>query len=211
MRISFIILLLLSLALTLQVKAQDTTVVVNLATDSVRIDTSVSPRVDTQGAVVGRQFHPFRFLKKNYPAPRTALLLSAVVPGAGQVYNKRYWKVPLVYGAFVGGYLYYDHNRSLYKRLRTEYIYRADKDPATVPEPALTNLNDQSVLRYRDLFRGKSEQAGLIIVVTYLLTAAEAYTDAHLKSFDVSDDLSLRLGPSAQSGGLGFGVMVVYR
>lgn len=185
---------------------QDTTMSVVNSAMAERVDTTVLPqRIDSTTTAPAAAKKRMLF-KQPYPAPRVALLLSGVVPGAGQVYNKRYWKVPIIYGAFVGGFLWYNNNRALYKRLRQEHINRVDGDPLTEPETALTNLNDASIVRYRDQFRGKSEQAGLVIGLTWLLNAAEAYTDAHLKSFDVSDDLSLRLVPSTESGAVGLGL-----
>jgi Family of unknown function (DUF5683) len=169
----------------------------------------------TRGAVLTdsalAQVHPKKnFFSKDYPSPQKALLCSAILPGAGQAYNKQYWKIPLVYGAFIGGGFYYNDRRKLYNKLKTEYIARVDNLPTTVPDPNLTRLSDPSVRSFRDKFRSESETAGLLIVVTYLLTAAEAYVGAHLKSFDVSDDLSLHLVPSTQ-GTVGAGVRLMVR
>jgi hypothetical protein len=148
---------------------------------------------------------PLRFFTKGYPSPQKALLFSAILPGAGQAYNKQYWKMPIAYGAIGAfGYFFYE-NRKLYNRLKTEYIARVDQDPNTVGEVTLAGLSDSNVRFFRDKFRGRSEQMGLGMVVAYLLTGAEAYVGAHLKSFDVSDDLSMRIGPAH---GLGVGVFV---
>jgi Family of unknown function (DUF5683) len=150
------------------------------------------------------------YWRKNYPDPSKALLFSAVLPGAGQIYNKQYWKVPLVYGVFVGAILYYDDQRGSFRRLRKEYIARADGKPDTVPESALVNVSSDKIQNLRNYYRSQSETAGLLIVGTYLLTAAEAYVGAHLKTFDVSDDLSLRIRPSTQSG-VGLGIVLAVR
>jgi hypothetical protein len=150
------------------------------------------------------------FFSKDYPSPRRALICSAILPGAGQAYNKQYWKIPLVYGAFVGTGLYFRDRRNLYNRLKSEYIARVDGSDTTVPDPELSGISDPSLTRFRDQFRAESETAGLLVVVTYMLTAAEAYVGAHLKSFDVSEDLSLHIGPSTQ-GTVGVGVRLMVR
>lgn len=170
-------------------------------------DSSAQPQVLITPSANARP-RALRFFTDGYPSPRKALLLSAVVPGAGQAYNKQYWKLPLVYGGLAAfGYLFYD-NRRVYNRLKTEYIARVDEDPATTGEPGLAGLSDANVRFFRDKYRSQSEQLGLGFVVTYLLTGAEAYVGAHLKTFDVSDDLSMRIGPAQ---GLGVGVFVGWR
>ncbi len=167
----------------------------------VRSQVLISPSANTRPRAL-------RFLKGGYPSPTKALLLSVALPGAGQAYNRQYWKIPLVYGGLATfGYLYYD-NRKVFNRLKAEYIARVDDDPATVGEPVLQGLSTANVRYFRDKYRLQSEQLGLGFVVTYLLAGAEAYVAAHLKTFDVSDDLSLRFGPTQ---GLGVGVYVGLR
>ncbi len=123
------------------------------------------------------------------PSPKKALLLSAVLPGAGQIYNKKYWKLPIVYGAIGGfGYLVYQ-NTTIYRRLKSDYIdVLAGKTATYYP-----NLSATSLKVNRDKYRYQMEQSYLGLILTYLLTGVDAYVDAHLKSFDIKDDLSIRL------------------
>ncbi len=153
-----------------------------------------------------------RYFKKDYPSPRKAVILTAILPGLGQIYNKKHWyiKLPLIYGAF-GGLIYgITDNRKNYLELKREHRFMVDGLDCTtsiyeglVSDTVLKNARDQ---------RWKWMQMSYIgIGLAYILTAAEAYSTAHLLSFDVSDDLSLQFKPSidfAPSQGtiLGFGV-----
>jgi len=153
-----------------------------------------------------------RYFKKDYPSPKKAVILTAILPGLGQVYNKKHWyfKLPIIYGAF-GGLIYsISENRSRYLDLRREHRFIVDGLDCTtsiyeglVTADVLKNARDQ---------RWKWMQMSYIgIGLAYILTAAEAYSTAHLLSFDVSDDLSLQLKPSidyspVQGTILGFGI-----
>lgn len=130
--------------------------------------------------------------KRIYARPRRASIMSAVIPGLGQVYNRKYWKVPVIYaglGAF--GWIFKQNNDQyqFYRRnLRAVY----DDDPNTKNETHYSpdQLQSQKVYykRYRDL-------AAIGMGAIYLLNIIDANVDAHLRTFDVSDDLSLRAGP----------------
>lgn len=127
-----------------------------------------------------------------YRRARTASLMSAILPGAGQVYNKKYWKVPIIYAGLGGfGYLFYvNQERFSYysKNLKAEY----DNDANTINESGYSGTQLQTLKAdYR-----KSRDLGLIgCAVFYALNILDANVDAHLTTFDVSDDLSLELKP----------------
>lgn len=141
-----------------------------------------------------------RVLSKNYPNPRTAAVLSFVLPGAGQAYNKKWWKVPIVWGA-LGGIAYGTFStQKTYHELRDNYKKIVDGDPNTNPTEAPYNTFDATRTKtYRDTFRGYTEKWYLALGVTYLLVVTDAFVDAHLAKFDVSDDLSLKLKPSLET------------
>ncbi|MCC6460143.1 MAG: hypothetical protein IT260_06715 [Saprospiraceae bacterium] len=151
-----------------------------------------------------------RILTKDYPNPRTAAFLSLALPGAGQIYNRKYWKLPLVYGG-LGALTYFEiQNVRQYRELRDNYKWVVDDDDNTNPtkEP-YTFLDATSLKRYRDEWRRYMELTSLFLGLGYVLTATEAFVDAHLMRFDVSDDLSLRLLPKAQimpDAALAFGI-----
>ena len=125
--------------------------------------------------------------------PRTATISSALLPGLGQVYNGKYWKVPLIYGA--GGALVYafQYNQSKYLQYREAYdegdenkIYIIDGYPRTYDQ---LPLGRDYYRRYRDI-----SLFGLIGV--YLLNIVDAMVDAYFTEFDVSDNLTLRIQPA---------------
>jgi hypothetical protein len=127
-------------------------------------------------------------------SPRKASLMSAVLPGLGQAYNKKYWKIPVMYTAFAALGYAVNFNNSRYKTYKNAFILRNDSDPLTIdPFENIYSSEDLATLknsyhRYRDLsFIG--------IAALYFLNIIDANVDAHLFTFDVSDDLSFNLSP----------------
>lgn len=146
-----------------------------------------------------------RFFSKDYPNPRKAALFSAIIPGAGQAYNKRWWKLPIVYGA-LGTALYFEiDNIKQYRELRDNYRWLVDEDPNTNPVEEPYTLIDATTMKgYRDQWRRYVEFSSITLGLAYLLQVTDAFVDAHLRSFDVSDDLSLHFQPKIDaSSGLG--------
>lgn len=175
-----------------------------------RLDTLPPAAASTTAAQKAGFVH--RFFSKDYPNPRKAAFLSLALPGAGQAYNKRWWKLPFVYATLgVTTYIMVD-NLKEYQRLRDSYKLLVDDDPNTNPTEAPYSLLDAtSTKEYRDLFRRYFEQSAIAVGLAYVLTATEAFVDAHLSRFDVSDDLTLRIAPKTQTApgyGLVFGVGV---
>ena len=131
-----------------------------------------------------------------YPNPRTALLMSLILPGAGQAYNKKYWKIPLVYGTL--GYLAWriSENRETYQKRRDAYIAVVTRNSNIPIAPELQGLPANSLRILRDNSKKQLESNWIFLVLAYTLNGVEAYVDAHLLEFDVSEDLSLRLNPT---------------
>jgi hypothetical protein len=149
-------------------------------------------------------------------SPRTAAIRSAILPGWGQIYNRKYWKLPIVYGALgVSGYVFFS-NIQTYRDLR--FAYQA-KYKASLPPPRADSVDyrrikpeylpyDQESLRYnRDNFRRYIDYSFLFFIAIWGLNVVDATVDAHLKAFDVSPDLSLRFKTGyfdvAKTGGVG--------
>lgn len=134
-------------------------------------------------------------------SPRKAAIKSAMLPGLGQIYNKKYWKLPLVYGALgtCGGIFAY--NVKWYKKTRFAYTVLFNKDTASFSkvDPKLKFLvtsNRLDDLRYyRNSYRRDVDYSALFFLIFWGLNVVDATVDAHLKSFDVSPDLSLRIKP----------------
>lgn len=136
-------------------------------------------------------------------APSKAAFYSAVLPGLGQIYNKRYWKLPIVYGAIGGGIYAYTWNDDWYDRFRTafkrrkagftddEFYDRDNNNTADAPPDfdidVLENQQDR-FQRDRDLWL-------LVTIAMYALNVVDANVDAHLKQFNVDEDLSMDFEP----------------
>lgn len=135
-------------------------------------------------------------------SPRKAAIRSAILPGWGQVYNRKYWKLPIVYGAIgLTGYIFV-YNYSNFKDTRfaykVKYNMRVNRtDTALFPKikKELQPLSEESLRFYRDEFRRDIDYSVLIFVLAWGLNIVDAAVDAHLKAFDVSDDLSFQLRP----------------
>lgn len=143
--------------------------------------------------------------------PRKALLWS-IIPGGGQVYNKRWWKVPLVYGGLLGAVAYADYNQTRYTRFRDALEARClgEGNVVIIPNEScipdtdafnFTGVSDAALLQARNSADQQRQTAYIGIFLAIVLQSVEAYTDAHLQQFDISDDLSFRLGPVVQPDG----------
>jgi hypothetical protein len=161
--------------------------------------------------------------------PKKATLRSLILPGWGQAYNKKYWKIPIIYGALgitTGVFVY---NIKNYKALRFAYTaqYEAGLPPrATAPpdypgpfrdstkyrqaDPRFIQFDLNTIKVYRDEFRRNIDYTVLFFLLFWGLNVADATVDAHLKAFDVSPDLSFRfkLGPSQMAGTTGLSLVV---
>ena len=136
-----------------------------------------------------------------YFNPHTATIRSAILPGLGQVYNKKYWKVPIVYGALGTTAAIYLYNIDTYRSLRQAYIYITDTIPANnvLIDPRFSNLSPTAIRSYRDSFRQNIDYAVLFFLLFWGLNVVDAAVDAHLKAFDVNDNLSLQIKPGHSS------------
>ncbi len=132
------------------------------------------------------------------PQPKKALTLSLVLPGAGQVYNGRIWKLPLVYGA-IGGMVYViDFNQSRFKRLRTALELKRQNLPHEFSGTGIDN--ERSLLALRDSYDKNRQLSYFGLFVVYALQGVEAFVDAHLQGFEINEDLSLHIRPQLQPG-----------
>jgi len=142
------------------------------------------------------------------PDPQRALWLSALCPGLGQIYNRRYWKLPIVVGSFVGLTYGASWNNRMYKDYSRAYRDVMDDDPdtrsymdffpPTVKESSLDQAWLQRVMKNkRDYYRRYREICVIAMVGVYLINIVDAYVDASLAHFDISPDLTLDVTPAA--------------
>lgn len=130
-------------------------------------------------------------------SPKKAAFRSAVLPGWGQAYNKKYWKIPIVYGALGTTAAIFVFNLETYKSLKQAYIYIRDTVPSNdeLIESRFRNLSPESIRTYRNSFRQNVDYSVLFFFVFWGLNIVDATVDGHLKAFDVSSDISLKIKP----------------
>ena len=156
--------------------------------------------------------------------PRKATLYSTFLPGLGQVYNKKYWKVPIVAAALgIPAYLFFSNRREVKNtQYAIDIVVQYAGDTNGVPPAVLKTVEPQlqysvsngydNVLRsYRNQVRQYEDYSVLFFMLFWGLQIVDATVDAHLKDFDVSDQLSLRITPSSESMHLvGGGISLVF-
>lgn len=139
-------------------------------------------------------------------SPRKATIYSAVLPGLGQIYNRKYWKVPLVYGGFVTFGYFINFNNDLYTKYKQAYSDIIDNDPTT---NSYKNLNVNPIFfeadkisqlqeRLRLAKDGSRRNRDLVVISTavfYAINIIDASVDAHFFNFDISDDLTINWVP----------------
>jgi len=164
-------------------------------------DQPVQKPVAEKDSVKSKKVEPDTSAKKIH-SPRVAAIRSAIFPGLGQIYNKKYWKLPIVYaGIGITGYVFFD-NIKTYKEYRFAYKARIDAQPPTKDSTGYDQLKDiyktlspNTIRAARDEFRRYVDYSVLVFLLLWGLNVVDASVDAHLKSFDVSPDLSLHIKP----------------
>jgi len=146
------------------------------------------------------------------PEPKRALWLAIVLPGAGQIYNRKYWKLPIVYGGFVGCAYAMRWNNMMYHDYSQAYMDIMDDDPETQSYNQFLHLGNQvtsaNMERYQSLFKKRKDRyrrwrdmSFFVLVGVYALSVIDAYVDASLSEFDISPDLSLKVTPAVVNSG----------
>ncbi|SFO78582.1 hypothetical protein SAMN04487852_107119 [Prevotella sp. tf2-5] len=141
------------------------------------------------------------------PDPKRALWLALVLPGAGQIYNRKYWKLPIIYGGFIGCIYALTWNNMMYKDYSQAYLDLMDNDPGTASYNKFLHLgveiNSTNEERYKEIFKNRKDKyrrwrdlSIFVMIGVYALSVIDAYVDAELSAFDISKDLSLKVEPT---------------
>jgi uncharacterized protein DUF5683 len=182
-----------------------------IKSDSIGLSPKANNVVQKKDSVIKKD----SVVKKKHD-PHKATLYSAILPGAGQVYNKKYWKVPLVYAAVgIPAYTYF-YNKSWYHKCQYALSVAANissnggnispgaQDSLNNVDPKLQYIastgNTTSLINYRNEFRKNQDYSALFFLIFWGLNIVDATVDAHLKDFNVNDDLSLRIRPTIIPG-----------
>ena len=167
---------------------------------------------DSLAAIIGKPARMKRDWNKWKPNPKRAMWLALVCPGAGQIYNRKYWKLPIFAGGFVGCFYAYSWNNQMYSDYKQAYLDITDNDPNTKSYEKFLHLgskiDESNIQRYQNLFSKRKDRfrryrdlSFFCILGVYALSVIDAYVDASLSEFDISDDLSLRIEPAFITNG----------
>ena len=146
------------------------------------------------------------------PDTKRAMWLAIVLPGAGQIYNRKYWKLPIIYGGFVGCAYAITWNNQMYHDYSQAYLDIMDDDPNTQSYNQFLHLgatiDASNIDRYKEIFRKRKDKfrrwrdmGTFVMIGIYAFSVIDAYVDASLSEFDISDDLTLRVEPTMINNG----------
>ena len=134
-------------------------------------------------------------------SPKKATIMSAILPGLGQIYNRKYWKLPIIYGGFAGLVYSIGFADKRYQGFKEAFILRVDGDPATIDiyDPQLINnetkYSQDGLLQLKDYYRRNRDLSYILTAGLYILNIIDANVDAHFFDFDISKDLTLHVNP----------------
>lgn len=173
--------------------------------DSALVDTaSLNQLTDSLALEVDKMLRPsFK------PDPIRALWLSLILPGAGQIYNRKYWKLPIVYGGFLGCAYALTWNNQMLRDYSQAYLDIMDSDPNTKSYEKMLPIGydiSSRKAQFQEIFKNKKnyyrkyrDMSIMAFGIVYAIAAIDAYVDAELSSFDISEDLSLQWTPAVFS------------
>lgn len=176
------------------------------------LSTKCQAQTDSTTSIVAITPDTTLVLKKRefVPNPKKAGMYSSIMPGLGQIYNRQYWKLPIVYAGVAAAGYFIQTNLSQYRTYRKAYIYRIDNDPATVDEFE-GRYSQQDLKSLQDGFRGYLDITILVTAVGYSLQIIDAVASAHLRNFDISPSISMQMQPVIQPNYIGAGLVVNFK
>ena len=172
--------------------------------DSMETDKTIGELIDGKAAQkTADDFKKATFI----PSPKKAMWLGIVLPGAGQIYNRKFWKLPIIYGGLVGCVYAMRWNNIMYTDYSRAYLDLMDDDPNTQSYNSFMHLgaqiNDSNKARYENIFKRRKDYyrryrdlSLFCMIGVYAISIIDAYVDASLSQFDISRDLSLRVEPT---------------
>ncbi len=144
------------------------------------------------------------------PIPKKAAIYGLSLPGGGQFYNRRWWKVPLVLGAYGGMVYVIDFNQNIYRRLSTAYQLSLKNEPHEFSN--IQGFDSNTLRNLRDTYDKRTQMSYVGMFFVHALVAMEAFVDAHLLNFDIDEQLSMEVQPQLYPvlTGPAIGVAVIY-
>ena len=184
--------------------------------DSVKmpVDSVLTAQDSSNLAKLNQSLKPVNKKKRDWstwhPEAKRAMWMALVLPGAGQIYNRKYWKLPIIYGGFVGCAYAITWNNQMYHDYSQAYLDIMDDDPNTQSYNQFLHLgatiDASNIDRYKEIFRKRKDKfrrwrdMGVFVMIgVYAFSVIDAYVDASLSEFDISDDLTLRVEPTVMN------------
>ena len=181
--------------------------------DEIIADSVVVQAVQTTDSITSvvvekaKKLRPKRDWNTWKPNPQRALWLAMVLPGAVQIYNRKFWKLPIIYGGFMGCIYALTWNNMMYKDYSQAYLDIMDDDPGTASYNKFLHLGKQitpaNEERYKTIFKNRKDKyrrwrdmSFFVMLGVYAVSVIDAYVDAELSQFDISRDLSLKVEPT---------------
>jgi hypothetical protein len=211
--LAFLPFYLFTLSVSAQTEVPDSIVMaIDSMYEAMAVDTAaISDTIKHMKSVV--ELDPITIKKKERdwstwrPDPQRALWLALVISGGGQIYNRKYWKLPIVYGGFVGCIYAMMWNNMMYHDYSQAYLDIMDNDPTTASYNQFLHLgkqiNDSNIERYKQVFKSRKDKyrrwrdlSFFCLIGVYAISVIDAYVDAELSAFDISKDLSLKVRPT---------------
>lgn len=191
---------------SLSASVNDSVAKIITAVDSANLNRTVFPDSTGKKKKEKRDWSTWR------PSAKRAMWLAIVIPGAGQIYNRKYWKLPIVYGGFLGCLYAIRWNNQMYQDYSQAYMDIMDNDPNTQSYNEFLHLGNtitpENTERYQDLFRRRKDYyrryrdlSVFCLIAVYALSVIDAYVDASLSEFDISQDLSFKVEPAIINNG----------
>jgi hypothetical protein len=186
---------------------------------TLKIDQKTEPKVNVNSekahSIISDSIPASKKIKRDWttwrPDTKRALWLSIVLPGAGQIYNRKYWKLPIFYGGFLGCIYAMSWNNQMYHDYAQAYVDIMDNDPSTQSYNQFlhlgTKVDASNLQRYQLLFKSRKDRfrrwrdlSVFSFIGVYVLSIIDAYVDASLSDFDISRDLSIHIQPAIIKG-----------
>ena len=142
-------------------------------------------------------------LQENDHSAKKASIYSAIIPGYGQYYNKKYWKIPVIYASIGTAFYIAKWNQNKYLIYKEAFMYRTDQDENTIDE--FENIySEANLITIKNYHRKNRDLAYIVSAGFYLLNIIDASVDAHLFNFTINEDVSLNIEPSMMHSSINF-------
>ncbi len=143
-------------------------------------------------------------IREKEHSPTRATIMSACLPGLGQIYNKKYWKVPVIYAGFAAFTYFIYTNADQYMNYKCAYIESVNGSTDGNYSDLVQKYSPDDLLASRDYYRRNLEISIILTVVWYGMNILDAVVDAHLYTFNITENLSMKIEPALLPSGFGY-------